>query len=536
MLQFQSRRSDVLARHGMVATSQPLAAQAGLSIMQAGGNAVDAAVATAAVLAVVEPMSTGLGGDVFALLWDSQTKQMRAMNGSGRAAAAADPLVLKQRGHKIMPIDGEDVVYSITVPGTVDAWATLLENGGSMTFKEVLQPAINYAKQGFPVSDIIAQAWQQAAVKLRAYPSGQELLVNGHAPHCGDVVTLPQLARSLECVQSEGKAAFYQGELATKMIAYIQEHHGWLTLEDLHNHQSTWETPLSTDYRDVTVWQCPPNTQGLATLLALNIAEGFDFEMFEPQSAKRYHYLIEAMRLAFADALHYVADPVQQQQPIADLLSKGYAWQRRKLIRSYQAMSTVHYGTPLPAGGTVYVSSVDQHGNACSLINSTYHPFGSGLVVPETGISLHNRGAGFVLDPEHPNYLQANKRPYHTIMPGMATRHEDFWLSFGVMGAYQQPQGHLQVLSNLIDYTMPPQAALDALRFSIDLDSCVVRLEHGVDAKIVNELQKYGHQVKVLEGYERVSFGGGQVIARNPDTGVLWGGSEPRKDGAAVGF
>jgi gamma-glutamyltranspeptidase/glutathione hydrolase len=294
--------------------------------------------------------------------------------------------------------------------------------------------------------------------------------------------------------------------------------------------------PISTDYRGVTVWECPPNGQGLAALSALNIAEQFELGSFAAQSVERYHYLIEAMRLGFADALQYVADPTMHAVPVAALLDKRYAAQRASVIQAHQALSEVHFGNPFQGSDTVYVTAVDMEGNACSLINSTFQSFGSGLVVPGTGISLQNRGAGFSLDPAHPSCLAPNKRPYHTIIPGMATRGDDLWLSFGVMGAFQQPQGHLQVISNLVDYGMNPQQALDALRFSIELTSQVVRLEAGVSHQVSDGLQQRGHQVQLIEGWQRMEFGGGQIILRDAETGVLFAGSEPRKDGAAVGF
>lgn len=534
MSYFNSRRSTVVARRGAVATSQPLAAQAGLQMLIAGGNAVDAAVATAAALGVLEPMSTGIGGDMFCLIWPAKEKRVVALNGSGRAPAAADAEMMRHKGYQKMPRDGKEVACSVTVPGTVDGWQTALENYGTMTLKEVLKPAIEYAQQGFVVSEIIAYAWQDYATRLKARPSGQEFLLNGRAPRYGEIMYLPTLASTLEMISEGGKAAFYQGELAEKTAAFVQAEGGWLTTEDLVAHTSTWDKPISTDYRGVTVWECPPNGQGLAALLALNIAEGFDIRAMEAQSAERYHTLIEAMRLSFADALQYIADPRMQSVPVQALLSKDYAQQRRNLINPVQALQEVNYGEPLPAGDTVYLSVVDGEGNACSFINSLFH--GSGLVVPGTGIALQNRGACFSLNSAHPNFLQGRKRPYHTIIPAMATRDGELWLCFGVMGAFQQPQGHLQVVSNRVDFDMDSQQALDALRFSIDLDTDTIRLEAGVSEEVITGLEKRHHRVQVIEGYARADFGGGQIIARDPDSGVLYAGSEPRKDGAAVGY
>jgi len=531
MIHFNSRRSTLVARQGAVATSQPLAAQAGLQILMAGGNAIDAAVATAATLSVLEPMSTGIGGDMFSLIWSAKDQRVVALNGSGRAPQAADAATLLRQGYQHMPLEGPDVAYSVTVPGSVDGWQTILENYGNMTLKDVLRPAIFYAKQGFGVSPLIAQAWSEYATKLLSRPSGQEFLLNGRVPRYGEIMRLPTLAKTLEAISEGGKAAFYHGEIAERMAAFVQAEGGWLTTADLAAHTSTWEVPLSTAYRDVTVWECPPNGQGLTALLALNIAEGLELTDY----VHRYHYLIESMRLAFADALHYIADPHWHSVPSQSLLTKEYANQRRQLIHPEQALPSINYGDPSSLrGDTVSISVIDAQGNACSFINSLY--WGSGLVVPATGIALHNRGANFSLNPQHPNYLRGHQRPYHTLMPGLATRQGELWLCFGVMGAFQQPQGHLQVLSNLIDLGMDSQAALDALRFSIDLDTQVVRLEAGMAEEVVTGLRKRGHAIAIVEGYARSTFGGGQVIARDLETGVLYAGSDPRKDGAAVGY
>ncbi len=536
MQYFNGRRSTVLAQRGACATSQPLAAQAGLQMLMAGGNAVDAAVAAAAALSVVEPMSTGLGGDLFCLIWKAKDRKVRALNSSGRASENADAENMRQKGYQRMPLSGPDVACSVTVPGTVAGWDAALKKHGRMTFNEVLQPALMYAKTGFPVSELIAQMWQANEDKLTEHASGQELLYNGRAPRYGEVMRLPTMANTLELIREGGASAFYEGLLAQRIASYVQSHGGWLTTEDLRNHVATWEEPICSQYRGVTVWECPPNGQGLAALLALNVAEQFELGSFAAQSVERYHYLIESMRLGFADALYFISDPSVHPVPVTELLHPDYTRKRASLIRPDRAMNNVHYGNPYQGSDTVYVTAVDSEGNACSLINSTFQNFGSGLVVPETGISLQNRGAGFSLDPDHPACLEAGKRPYHTIIPAMATRGDDLWLSFGVMGAFQQPQGHLQVISNMVDYGMDPQQALDALRFSIELESQTVRLEAGVSASVIDGLQQRGHQIQLIDGWQRMEFGGGQIIMRNPETGVLSAGSEPRKDGAAVGF
>ena len=527
---FSSRRTTAHALHGMVATSEPLAAMAGLRILMDGGNAVDGAVAAAAALAVVEPFSTGVGGDLFALVWMDREKQVRALNASGRAPAAASLDQLHKQGIGSI---GSESPYSITVPGTVDGWHGLLSGYGNMGLTEVLRPAIRYAEEGYPAAETISRLWAGNMPKLQQYPSGAELTVNGHAPGPGETVRLPELAGTLRTIAEGGRDAFYKGALAEKAAAYVQEKGGWLTAEDMAAHYSTWEEPLSTDYRGVTLWECRPNTHGIAAQMALNIAEGYDLADMGFQSADAYHCLIEAMRLSYADAFRYIADPAMAHVPMDGMLSKDYAAQRRELIRQDRAMSEALPGHP--SGDTVYVACVDGEGNACSLINSLFHGFGTGLVVPGTGMALHNRGSLFSLQPDHPNSLEPGKRPYHTIMPGLTTKRGELDLCFGVMGGFQQPQGHLQVMVNMVDFGLEPQEALDALRFSVQ-PGAGVALEEGLDPSVVSELMRRGHQAFVLEGLDRIAMGGGQIVRRNPATSVLSGGSEPRKDGIAVGW
>ena len=535
---FNSRRSTIHATNGVVATSQPLAAMAGLRTLMAGGNAVDAAVTAAAALNVVEPMSTGVGGDVFALVWNAADRDVVALNGSGRTPQAASIAYLRAQGHHRMPTFG---ALSISVPGTVHGWETLLAAQGTMGLADVLQPAIRYAEDGFPVSDIIAFQWQQQEAKLAALPSGQELLTNGRAPREGELMRLPTLAKTLRTVAAGGSQAFYHGPIADKMADFVQEQGGWLAASDLAAHHSDWDEPISTDYRGVTCWECPPNGQGIIALEALNIAEGFDIAgMGRPGSgadADRYHHLVEATRLGFADAFEYLADPRVVPVPTAMWASKEYAAQRRQLIDPQRAMPTAPYGKLVPGSDTVYISVIDGAGNGCSLINSVFANFGSGLVIPGTGIVMHNRAALFQLDPEHPNALTGNKRPFHTIIPALATRDGELWLSYGVMGGFMQPQGHLQVITNMVDFGMDSQAALDALRFQVAGDE--LWLEGDVDNAVVAELHRRGHRVNVMHGPQRGGsggMGGGQIVSRNPETGVISGGSEPRKDGAAVGW
>ena len=538
---FQSRRSAIVARKGAVATSQPLAAVAGLQIIKDGGNAVDAAVATAAVLNVVEPMSTGIGGDMFALIWDKNERKVMALNGSGRQAAAANVNDVQKAGFDSIPNNLEGSQFAVSVPGTVHGWETALNTYGRMSLKEVLKPAIDYALKGYAVSEVIAHNWGsiETLTKLNYRPSGQELLPGkfGGPPEYGEVVTLPELGRTLQIFAEGGSEAFYNGEIAKKTAAFIQSEGGWLTETDFANHHSDWDEAISTNYRGVDIWECPPNGQGIAALIALNLAEGFEIASMDAQSADRYHFLIESMRQGYADAFQYVADPRVAEVPIGPLLSKDYANRRRAHISDLSTNPNVSYGDPMGGADTVYLTAVDEEGTACSLINSLFNGFGTGLVVPTLGMALQNRGSLFSFDPTHPNYLEGNKRPFQTIIPAMATREDEMWLSFGVMGGFMQPQGHLQVASNMIDYSMDSQQALDAPRFKVEVESSQdVLVEEDLSSDTVNELKKRGHAVRVVSGYERGTFGGGQVISRNPETGVLTAGSEPRKDGAAVGW
>ena len=531
---FDSRRSTVLATHGMVATSQPLAAMAGGRVLMEGGNAVDAAIASAAVLNVVEPVSTGVGGDMFALIWNNKDKSVRAINGSGRSPMAATIEALKAEGHSTMPQRG---VHSVTVPGAVHGWETLLESCGTMSLSHLLQPAIKYAEEGFPVSDIISFQWSGQVELLSQLPSGQEMLLNGKAPKHGEMMRIPTLGRTLRTVAEGGSEAFYKGDIAEKTAAFIQEQGGCMTTADMANHTSDWQDPISTDYRGVTCWECPPSDQGVAALEALNIIEGYDIAAMGSQTADTYHHLIEAMRLAFADAFQYVADPDFSQVPTTEMLSKEFAKKRRALIDPKRALETVPYGKVQGGSDTVYISAVDGDGNACSFIYSIYSNFGSGMVVPDTGIVLHNRGALFSLEPGHANALAGGKRPYHTIIPGLATKDNELYLCYGVMGAFMQPQGHLQVISNLVDHGMDAQAALNALRFIVTEDD--VSLEEGISPQVLADLDNRGHNTRMISSYYRGmsgGMGGAQLIQRDPDTGVLHGASEPRKDGCAIGW
>lgn len=531
--EYPSRRSTVMARHGMVATSQPLAAQAGLQVLIDGGNAFDAAVTTAAALNVVEPMSTGVGGDCFALLYLAESGAVKALNGSGRAPAALERAAFQERGLESVPLTG---MLPVTVPGTVDGWATLLEEHGTYSLADTLAPAIHYAEAGFPVTELIAGAWERLTPKLLTTEvAAAHYLVDGQrAPRPGEVFRLPALGDTLRRIAEGGRDAFYRGDIAQAIVEFSERNGGFVAHSDLATHSSDWVDPISVDYRGYRVYELPPNGQGLAALIALNIASGWELGPLGRDSAAYMHRLIEAMRLGFADGFTYVADPEHAEIPLDELLSEGYAAERRRLFQPDRALSKVTAGQP--AGeDTVYLTVVDGDGNACSFINSLYYGFGSGMVAGDTGVCLQNRGACFVLDPDHRNCWAAGKRPYHTIIPSLVTYDDALFAAYGVMGGFMQPQGHLQVVSNLVDHRLTPQAALDAPRFRVATNLQEVAFERGVPLRALSDLAAMGHNV-VPPAEATVGFGGGQIIVVDAVNGVLYGGSDPRKDGCAVGF
>ena len=551
-LTFNSRRSPVYGRNGIVATSQPLASAAGLEILAKGGNAADAAVAAGAALNVTEPSSTGIGGDMFALYYTAETQQVTALNGSGRAPAALSLDRLKKDGFsmELPPFH----VHTVTVPGACAGWFDLIARHGSLPMGEILAPAIRLAREGFPVAPLTAHSWKLGVQRqLLSAPNGFELTIDGRAPREGEIFRNPNLARTLELVAREGRMAFYQGEIAEAIVGVIRDAGGCMSLEDLASHASTREEPISTLYRGLRVYECPPNGQGITALLALNILEGFDLSSLPPLSTKRLHLMIEALRLAFSDSRWYVADPKFSTVPVRELLSQEYGRERGKLIDPGRATVDPKHGTPVSSSGTVYLSVVDKLGNACSFINSNYWGFGTGIVPKGFGFTLQNRGHNFSLDPNHPNALEPRKRPYHTIIPAMVTRaersrsesgnitevqagEETLYASYGVMGGFMQPQGHVQVLSALLDHQLDPQAALDLPRFCIDVEESGgrVALEEGIPAQVFDELNRMGHPVYSASGLERSLFGKGQVILREAQTGVLCAGSDPRADGCAM--
>jgi gamma-glutamyltranspeptidase/glutathione hydrolase len=503
---------------------------AGLRVLMDGGNAADAAVTVAAMLNVVEPMSTGIGGDCFALIYEAASGQVTALNASGRSPAAFGLGETQRLGLEEIPLTGP---LPVTVPGAVSGWEALLARFGTITLADSLAPAIATAEEGFPVSERISAGWQRSVEKLSRDPEAARVYLP--APQPGQIHRQPDLARTFRAVAQGGAESFYEGALAERIAACVQSQGGYLTAEDLAAHSATWQTPIRTTYRDVEVLEHPPNGQGLAALLALNTVEGYDLGTMAYFDPARWHLMIEAMRLGMVDAGRYVADPDVAPAPLDSLLSEAYAARRRALIHPGRALELACPGQP-EHRDTVYLTVVDRAGNGVSFINSLYYGFGSGLVVPDTGICLQNRGACFTLEEGHPNALEGGKRPYHTIIPAMALREGRLWLSFGVMGGFMQPQGHLQVLTNMVDYGLDPQAALDAPRFRVDeRGDPRVSIESGVPLKTRKALAAMGHDVH-REPTFKPDFGGGQVIAVDAGTGVLWGGSDPRKDGCVVGF
>ncbi len=527
---FPSRRSVVMGFGGAVATSQPLAAQAGLRALLKGGNAVDAAVAAAATLSVVEPMSTGLGGDVFALVYWAKERRVYALNASGRAPYGATPEFFQRRRLSKVPERG---VLSVTVPGAPAGWADIVARFGKLGLRRALEPAIEYAQNGFPVSEYVSDAWQGSVELLRRNPEAARVyLMRGRPPRPGQRFASPHLARTLRSLAENGPEAFYTGAIAQAIAATSQKYAGLLTLRDLADHTSSWVEPIHADYRGYRVYECPPNGQGIAALIALNILGGYDIGALGFGSADCLHLKMEAVKLAMTDAARYVADLEMADVPVAGLLSSDYADERRKGIRVDRANPVVEAGMPPSSSDTVYLCAADAEGNAVSFINSLYMGFGSGIVVENTGVTLQNRGSLFSLDPTHPNCIAPHKRPYHTIIPCMVTKDGDLALCFGVMGGFMQPQGHVQVLSNIVDHGMDVQVALDAPRFCCKGGNEFL-VENSYPRSSYETLEQRGHALEIVGSG---GLGGGQVIMVDPDSGAFLAGSDPRKDGCAVAF
>ena len=516
-----------MAANGMVVSSQPLATQAGLEILKRGGNAIDATVAMAAVLNVAEPMSTGIGGDAFILLYLAKGGELKALNASGRAPYAATLDYFRERKIKKIPDYG---MLPVTVPGALDGWATVSEKYGTMSLRDLLQPAIQYAEDGFPVSEKTAREWAKSKSKLSAHPnSAANYLIDGRAPRPGEIFRQKKLAASLRKIAEHGKELFYGGELTEEIVSFSQKNDGLLSVKDFRDHTSTWVEPIHTSYRGYEVYEMPPNTQGTTVLQMLNMLEGFDPAVLGYNTASYLHLLIEIKKLAFEDRDCYLADPERAPVPVDRLLDKSYAAERRKLIRPNRA-NKYKPGLKALSGDTQVFCAVDREGNAVSFINSLFEGFGCGLVGGETGIMLQNRGKLFSLDPSHPNCVAPHKRSAHTIMPAMVFKEKMPFLIFGVTGAHMQPQGQVQVLANIVDFGMTIQEAMEAPRVN-HLEGFRVAVEAGIGEKARATLRRKGHKV-----IDQANFGGGQGILIHPEYGTLMGGSDPRKDGCALGF
>ncbi len=523
---YPSFRTPVYAKKGMVATSQPLAAQAGLDMLKQGGNAIDAAIAAAAALTVVEPCSNGIGGDAFALIWTGG--KLHGLNASGPAPSAITIDKVKQAGYGAMPKYGP---LSVTVPGAPAAWRELSKRFGRLSLAETLAPAVRYAEEGFAVTSTIGYHWSKACETYNKLLKDAcfrhwftTFAPNGRPPAPGELWSSPDHARTLRLIGETGAAAFYEGELAERISDFMAEAGGFLAYEDLARFQPEWVEPISAPYRDYSVWEIPPNGQGLIALQALRLLDGFSG--FQPGAIDTYHKQIEAIKLAFADARRYITDSRQMTLDAALLLSESYIAERRLLMGESAALPEA--GQP-KGSGTVYLAVADGEGNMVSFIQSNYMQFGSGLVVPGTGIALQNRGSDFSLEEDDANRLEPGKRTYHTIIPGFLTRNGQAIGPFGVMGGLMQPQGHVQAIMNTIDFGLHPQAALDAPRWQWTNDRTVL-VEPGFPAAAAQALARKGHDIRYA--LESGSFGRGQIIWRDPDTGVLCGGTDSRTDGS----
>lgn len=526
-------RSEVYAPRGAIATSHPLASAAGLAVLQDGGNAIDAAVTAAAVLNLVEPHMTGIGGDMFALIWSADQGRLIGLNASGRSGSLMTREALSERGHESVPITGAE---PITVPGALSGWAALLERYGTLSLAEALAPAIRLATEGFPVSPIIARQWAAETEKLKADEGARAtfLLDGARAPEPGEWFRNPDLAATFSLIAQHGPGELYGGDLGQRIVEHVQRLGGFLTLEDLRSHRPLWVYPISVDFRGHRVWELPPSGQGIAALEMLRILEPYDLRGMGHNSADYLHHLIEAKKLAFADLARWIGDPAHMSISTDDLLADRFIEERRRLIDPEQAAEHVEPGAARTASETIYLSVADVHGNMVSFINSIYWEFGSGVVVPGTGLALQNRGAGFIMEAGLPNSVGPRKRPFHTIIPGFLTRpgpgdKEEPVLSFGVMGGSMQPQGHVQLLLNVLVFDMDLQQAVDAPRFR-HLDGRRVALEAPISDDVRSALAALGHEIAEED---LVAFGGAQVVMRLQHGWVA--ASDPRKDGMAVG-
>ena len=539
----QASRSVVYAPHGMVCAAQPLAVQAGLEVLKQGGSAVDAAIAVDACLGLMEPTSCGLGGDLFAVLWDPKAGHLAGLNASGRAPLALTIDKVKPEADGTIPLL---TPYSWTVPGCCDGWFELHAKYGKLPMATILAPAIRYAEEGFPLSPVIAGDWERGARLFKDKPGFAAVFMpGGRAPREGELFKNPALAKTLRLIAEQGRDAYYKGPIAAALVKYSQANGGFFASEDFARHHSTWDAPISTDYRGYRVWELPPPGQGLAALELLNILETFDLKAMGRESADFWHVMVEAKKLAFADRARYYADPAFAKTPVEALLSKSYAKQRTALIDMKHAARTDTPGdmAALNRRETTFLCTADASGMMVSLIQSNYTGFGSGYVVPELGFGIQDRGGLFSLQAGHPNALEPGKRPFHTIIPAFVTRDGKPFMAFGLMGGDMQPQGHAQVIVNLVDFGMNLQEAGDAIRFhhtgsseptgTVMSDGGVLHLEDGLPQSVLDELTRRGHMLKTeLVG----AYGGYQAIWRDPVTGVYCGATEKRKDGCALGY
>lgn len=534
-----STRSEVIAQQGIAATSHPLATQAALEILKKGGNAIDAVIAANALLGLVEPTGSGIGGDLFAIIWDAKTEKLYGLNASGRSPKSLTLDYFKKNKIKEIPSYGP---LSVSVPGCVSGWHEMHQKFGKLPVRDILAPAIHYAETGFPLTEVIAYYWAQNAARLSVYPGFSEtFFVNGRTPQKGEIFKNPRLANTYKSLAQNGLQSFYTGEIAEIIATYMATNGGFITKADLESHQSEWVTPVSTNYRGYDIWQLPPNGQGITVLQMLNMLEPFDIKKMGFGSKNYIHHFIEIKKLAFEDRAKYYADPTFAKIPVERLISKAYAHERLKLFNENKAARSFPAGI-LETDNTIYLTVADEEGNMVSLIQSNYRGMGSGMTPTGLGFVLQDRGESFSLDPNHLNVYAPGKRPFHTIIPGFVTKEGKPWLSFGLMGGAMQPQGHVQIIVNLIDFDMNLQEAGDAMRMSHEgsteptggpmSDGGWVNLESGFNYETIRDLMKMGHRVKFDAG----GYGGYQAILRDPKSGVYYGASESRKDGQAAGY
>ncbi len=523
-----SKEFSTLAKNGMVASSQPLATLAGVQILMSGGNAIDAAIATAAVLGVVEPSSIGIGGDAFCLFYSAKENAIKALDASGRSPYAMNLDFCRKSGFSGMPQRG---IHSVTLPGAVDGWVTLLNSYGSKTLRDVLRSAIQHAEEGFPVAELTAHSWRESTESLKADEGGSiNYLISGRTPKSGEIFKNPRMAKTLRRIADDGADVFYKGEIAAKIVRYSEKHGGLFTAKDFAEHRSDWVEPIAANYRGYDIYEMPPATQGFVALEMLKILEGFDIKSLEPRGAEALHLMIEAKKLAFLDRDLHLADRASMKAKVRDLLAAERIEKLRGQIEADRAAA--EYRQVSAGTDTEYVAAADNEGNLVSFIQSNFMGFGSGVVEPETGIILQNRGHLFSLDGQHPNCIGPHKRCVHTLMPGMILRDGKPYAALGLKGGHVQPQVQVQIISNLIDLGMTPQEAISASRFN-HIEGAKVGLEPEVAQSVRDDLTRRGHQVV---GGNPESFGGAHAIQIHPESGVFIGGSDPRKGGCALGF